>query len=445
MMYAAISLTGYILDMLTLYAYLNGILKVRGRRYIFFYPALLLVELLLYVNDTIIANHNSNSTSLIITTILSMTGTFCLTLFFDCRIMDKIFAAICYQVFAAFSEILFTIIIRAIDPAVLDTADSLKLLNEMSSGSKILLFILVLLSDIFWRRKEKNPVEYNLLLLTTPVITLVIFLVLPSQEEDVIVYTTVTLGLLVLNIINFILINRIYSAITSMNRVTALEKQVNFQTDKYAQLSESYKQSRRIIHDIKKHYFVINEYAKDAGARKISDYMDNAIRDIESTYIRYNTGNLVIDSMLTNYENIARQSGVDFSADLHIDNKRVPVRDYDLSIILGNILDNAIKATSDDKGMYICVEIVTGEDNRFQIICENSVSRNAPAHETQPHKEIEHGYGLSNIRTTVEKYYGFMPCIKDNPWIISIEIPITSDEQFIAPPHWRRKSTNSHN
>ena len=193
MMYAAISLTGYILDMLTLYAYLNGILKVRGRRYIFFYPALLLVELLLYVNDTIIANHNSNSTSLIITTILSMTGTFCLTLFFDCRIMDKIFAAICYQVFAAFSEILFTIIIRAIDPAVLDTADSLKLLNEMSSGSKILLFILVLLSDIFWRKKEKNPVEYNLLLLTTPVITLVILLVLSSQEEDVIVYTTVTL------------------------------------------------------------------------------------------------------------------------------------------------------------------------------------------------------------------------------------------------------------
>ena len=393
-MYAAISLTGYILDMLTLYAYLNGILKVRGRRYIFFYPALLLVELLLYVNDTIIANHNSNSTSLIITTILSMTGTFCLTLFFDCRIMDKIFAAICYQVFAAFSEILFTIIIRAIDPALLDTADSLKLLNVMSSGSKALLFILVLLSDIFWRRKEKNPVEYNLLLLTTPVITLVIFLVLPSQEEDVIVYTTVTLGLLVLNIVNFILINRIYSAITSINRVSSLEKQVDFQTDKYAQLSESYKQSRRIIHDIKKHYFVINEYAKDSGARKVSDYM---------------------------------------------------VRDYDLSIILGNILDNAIKATSDDKGMYICVEIVTGEDNRFQIICENSVSRNAPAHETQPHKEIEHGYGLSNIRTTVEKYYGFMSCIKDNPWIISIEIPITSDEQFIAPPHWRRKSTNSHN
>lgn len=74
MMYAAISLTGYILDMLTLYAYLNGILKVRGRRYIFFYPALLIVESLLYVNDTIIADHNSNSTSLIITTILSMTG-----------------------------------------------------------------------------------------------------------------------------------------------------------------------------------------------------------------------------------------------------------------------------------------------------------------------------------------------------------------------------------
>ncbi|MDD7664284.1 MAG: GHKL domain-containing protein, partial [Lachnospiraceae bacterium] len=158
----------------------------------------------------------------------------------------------------------------------------------------------------------------------------------------------------------------------------------------------------------------------------------------------YNTGNLVIDSMLTNYENIARQSGVDFSTDLHINNKRVPVRDYDLSIILGNILDNAIKATSDSKGMYIYIEMVTGKDNRFQIICENSVSQNVATYKIQPHKEIEHGYGLSNIRTTVEKYYGFMSCVKDNPWIISIEIPIISDEQFIAPPHWRQKSTNSH-
>lgn len=443
-MYTAISLTGYILDMLILYTYLNGTLKVKGKRYLFFYPALLLVEIMLYINDIIIVQYNSNKTSLVVTTIISMAGTFCLTLFFDCRIMTKIFSTICYQVFAAFSEIIFTIIIKTIKPAVLETANSLKLLNEMSCGSKILLFILVLLSNIFWRRKEKNPVEFNLLLLATPTITLAILLVLSSQEETVILYVAVTLGLLILNIVNFILINRIYSAINSMNRVTALEKQIDFQIEKYAQLSESYKQGRRIIHDIKKHYFVINEYAKDAGVKKISDYMNTAIKDIESTYIRYNSGNLVIDSMLTNYENIARKSGVDFSADLHINNKKIPVKDYDLSIIIGNILDNAIRATYDDKGMYIKLEVATEDDNRFQVICENSVSRNATSHEVNLHGEIEHGYGLSNIRRTVEKYYGFMSCITDNPWIISIEIPITSDEQFIAPPNCRRKSINNH-
>lgn len=432
MMYTAIALTGYILDMLIIYAYLNGVLKVRKKSFYFFYPALLLVEVSIYLNDVFISRYNEDNNALI-TTLISSAGIFCLTLFFKSRLIYRIFAVICFQVSASFSEILFTLIIRRLNPALLDSPDSLRLLNVMSSGSKIILFILVLLICLFWKRKEPAPIEYSLLFLVTPTISLIIFLVLSSQEENVTVYTTVTLGLLMLNIVNFILINRMYLSIASRNRITALEKQIDFQREKYTQLSESYKQSRRIIHDIKKHYFVINEYAEDAGVEKISDYMRTAIKDIESTYIRYNTGNLVIDSMLTNYETIAKKTGIDFSARLRVNNKRIPVKDYDLSIIIGNILDNAIRATSDDSGMYIRIEIVTGEDNRFRILCENSISPNARSQKNFRTDDIEHGYGLSNIRHIVDKYYGFMVCSSDDSWVISIEIPITSADQFITP------------
>lgn len=84
--------------------------------------------------------------------------------------------------------------------------------------------------------------------------------------------------------------------------------------------------------------------------------------------------------------------------------------------------------------MYIRIEIVTGEDNRFRILCENSISENARSHKDFHADGIEHGYGLSNIRNIVYKYYGFMVCPSDDPWVIRIEIPITSAEQFITPP-----------
>ena len=40
-----------------------------------------------------------------------------------------------------------------------------------------------------------------------------------------------------------------------------IQRQLDFQKGKFEQLSESYRQNRRIIHDVKKHYFYIQEQA----------------------------------------------------------------------------------------------------------------------------------------------------------------------------------------
>ena len=84
-----------------------------------------------------------------------------------------------------------------------------------------------------------------------------------------------------------------------------MEDQIRFQKEKYEQLSESYRQSRRIIHDLKKQYFCINEYVDNKEYDKLKTFTSEAVRDIESTYSKYNTGNLVIDSFLTNYDTLA--------------------------------------------------------------------------------------------------------------------------------------------
>ena len=108
-----------------------------------------------------------------------------------------------------------------------------------------------------------------------------------------------------------------------------------------------------------------------------------------------------------------------FKASINVDNKLIPVKEYDLSIIIGNLLDNAINATSE--GCYIKVLLSTDKD-RFNISCENSISKNIMS--KNDHANNDHGYGLSNVRDTVLKNYGFMSVNPGNPWIVNITIPI---------------------
>lgn len=127
--------------------------------------------------------------------------------------------------------------------------------------------------------------------------------------------------------------------------------------------------------------------------------------------------------MMTNYEKIAIKNGVSFEASVNIDNKLVPVKEYDLSIIIGNLLDNAINATAER--CYIKVLLRT-DGNRFIISCENNVSENA-VDQSRDHDSSDHGYGLSNVHETVARFYGFMSTSSGNPWIVNITIPFIND------------------
>lgn len=159
-----------------------------------------------------------------------------------------------------------------------------------------------------------------------------------------------------------------------------MEDQIRFQKEKYEQLSESYRQSRRIIHDLKKQYFCINEYVDNKEYDKLKTFTSEAVRDIESTYSKYNTGNLVIDSFLTNYDTLAAKNHIQFVAKLGVTYNRIPVNDYDLCVILGNMLDNCLKAciANPSSENFIHIAIATTENDKFTIHCENTTAEEHP-------------------------------------------------------------------
>ena len=68
------------------------------------------------------------------------------------------------------------------------------------------------------------------------------------------------------------------------------------------------------------------------------------MNELNSSYSRINSGNLVIDSFVSNCLLLCEDNKIEFNPSLQIDSSLIPINDYDLSIVLGNLLDNAVNA-----------------------------------------------------------------------------------------------------
>ena len=430
-----ISAVTYIFDIFIVSSYLKNMLKHFKKKYSTIYIlCLILVEVILYINELLSSRYNSFS-SVVITPALSILTTFALCCFFSNSIKARILTALSFQVLVSLGESFFTFIITHVNPDILDMTNKTLLYSIMNLGSKVMLFLLCLIVTIFFRnQKYDHPTEYSILLFTTPIITLVIFSFTPlhflSENDNVFFYEMLFLCLSMLNIVNYILIQRAFISTvvnyTNMN----IQRQLDFQKGKFEQLSESYRQNRRIIHDVKKHYFYIQEQINKQHFDDLKNYTSTAIQSIEDNYAKYNTGNLVIDSFITNYDNIATKNNIAFYVRLNVDFNRVPTNDYDLCIILGNLLDNCIAACIKcNNSRYINISIETTDNDKFVIHCEN---RSPVIDSTARQHSIDHGFGLSNISHTVEKNNGFFVYQQKNDiFYTDIMIPIIDESKRV--------------
>ena len=373
-------------------------------------------------------------------TLISLGTTFILCLFFTSSLKAKLYMTLLFQTLAALGEAIFTFLFTKLTPDFYAESDTTFMYSVMNIGSKSSLFLLCLLSSILLRKKSTTvSTEYKLLVLSTPIISIIIYVCLPIQQifeiDTVFFYKLLICCLALLNIINYILIQKEYASTALKYTNAQMEEQICFQKEKYEQLSESYRQSRRIIHDLKKQYFCINEYVDNAEYDKLKAFTKEAVRDIESTYSKYNTGNLVIDSFLTNYDTLAAKNHIQFVAKLGVTYNRIPVNDYDLCVILGNMLDNCLKAciANPSSENFIHIAIATTENDKFTIHCENTTAEGTSLAHIHANRQnsLYHGYGLTNIRNTAEKYHGFFTYSVETLFYMDLMIPIIEKSKRI--------------
>lgn len=165
-----------------------------------------------------------------------------------------------------------------------------------------------------------------------------------------------------------------------------------------------YDQVRKARHEMANHMTNIRGLAEQGLNVELCRYITDIDDSIRSVEMRYNTGDPVTDVVINDRVGKAEERNITFSTNFVYDSSwGIPV--YDMSIVLSNILDNALKAAelASEKLKYINLKIIDRE-NVVLLVCENGFDSSANI--SKDLNDIWHGIGLRNVEDIAERYDG---------------------------------------
>lgn len=187
----------------------------------------------------------------------------------------------------------------------------------------------------------------------------------------------------------------------------ALKQEAHAQKTYVTEAQIRYRQTKAFRHDIKNHLSVLEGLLKKEELLQAKNYLQKLIMVTNELSFPCQTGNPVVDILLTEKLTIAGNDGIDSEISLSLP-AECTVEDLDWCVLFGNALDNAVNACRELKNNFSSEYSknssfirISGEQqgNFYMLEFENTCL---------PGTLPTAGIGLSNIKAVTEKYGGTM-------------------------------------
>ena len=135
---------------------------------------------------------------------------------------------------------------------------------------------------LLYKRPGHIPsIKYTLLVLIMPILSIILLLTIPVQADRSPLQAQISLlgmsGILIANLANFFLLQSVLK-LTELQQVESnLRHQLRYQIEKYQQISTSYRDTRRLIHDTKKHFFFLQKCMEQKDYDAVIPYLNDSI------------------------------------------------------------------------------------------------------------------------------------------------------------------------
>ena len=187
-----------------------------------------------------------------------------------------------------------------------------------------------------------------------------------------------------------------------------LAKALKIQQDQYQYQKDTNQNLRKFRHDLINHIGAMQELLAKEQYDNAKDYIEKTWNVTESLATKINTGDDYVDAILNYYAYCCEKKDIDFS----LTGKLIRPLDIDVldcTTLLGNSLQNALEAAEKLGAGFVKVELIDHADEVFISVynsCQDIEFSSVTDIETTKPDKKNHGFGLKNIASIVDKYNG---------------------------------------
>ncbi|MFR1724792.1 sensor histidine kinase [Emergencia timonensis] len=288
----------------------------------------------------------------------------------------------------------------------------------------ILTFFIVLLLENFVNLKNgaKIAPSYWISIILIPLGSLTLILnnlTGHTKPNQVIIDSIIILGI---NILWFYT----YDQISRLARLEIENYMMLQQNRSYKQqlliMKDSEEATCALRHDLKNHLTALDALADERNKEGLSQYAQSLTQQLQDNQSISNTGLLALDSLINYKLGPLGEEDIRITYQPHISSD-IPIHDFDLIIILGNLIDNALEALEKVPcGQKELSLLISYDKGRLVIQLKNSYigKLEKSLNTTKADKEC-HGIGLKNVRSVVRKYKGTLD-ISFDKGIFNVEV-----------------------
>ena len=180
-------------------------------------------------------------------------------------------------------------------------------------------------------------------------------------------------------------------------------------------------QIRADKHELKNLFFYIQSLLKAGQTQELETFVEERLACRYDIYEEFSTGHKLLDDLLSQKVNEAREEGIRVSTDILLP-EGFTIDGSDLCALMLNLLDNAVEAErkETDREMKISIRPVK---NYLKIEvrnrCSFDVTAQNPSMHTTKEDSANHGYGLKIIGAVVKKDNGIQEMRMEDGWFVS--------------------------
>ena len=171
-----------------------------------------------------------------------------------------------------------------------------------------------------------------------------------------------------------------------------------------------YRDIRGLRHDMGNHVMILENLLEKGEREEAAAYLSEWKKQGDGGASERKSGNPVTDVILTEKKKEMEEKRIHFTCDFYYP-QGTNINAFDISIILHNVLDNAIYGAAQCPNPYIRLRAYRRK-NAYMIEISNSLLQEIPIEEESGLPETtkgtggEHGYGLANVKRVAARYFG---------------------------------------